>query len=95
MVCNYLVKSRAMATLPHSNAFFMQLLTYLNRILIIKADDFVTGILQTELPQQNLSFDSFLEAWLSKMEMIVQYPAHRIKSLALIVMLPYLSGDLI
>lgn len=50
MVCNYLVKSRAMATLPHSNAFFMQLLTYLNRILIIKADDFVTGILQTELP---------------------------------------------
>lgn len=50
MVCNYLVKSRAHVTLPNSNAFFQQLLTYLNRILIIKADDFVTGILQTELP---------------------------------------------
>lgn len=29
------------------------------------------------------------------MDLIVQWEAHRIKSLALIVMLPYLSGDLV
>ena len=37
----------------------------------------------------------FLEAWLSKMEMIVQWEAHRIKALALMIMLPYLSADLV
>ena len=37
----------------------------------------------------------FVEAWLQKMEMIVQWEAHRIKSLALLVMLPYLSGEMV
>ena len=39
--------------------------------------------------------DQFLEAWLSKMEMIVQWEAHRIKTLAILVLLPYLSGELV
>ena len=47
--CTYLIQSRAQITLPNSNAFFQQLVTYLNRVLIIKPDDFITGILQTEL----------------------------------------------
>ena len=64
-------------------------------MLVIKPDDFVTGILQTELGQRGFTLGQFVEAWLSKMEMIVQWEAHRIKSLALLVLLPYLPGDLV
>ena len=42
-----------------------------------------------------MTIGQFIEAWLSKMEMIVQWEAHRIKSLALLVILPYLTGDLV
>ena len=64
-------------------------------MLIIKPDDFVQGILQTELAQRGFNLGQFVEAWLSKMDMIVQWEAHRIKTLALLVMLPYLTGDML
>lgn len=75
--------------------FFQQLVSYLNRVLINKPDDFVQGILQTELVSRGFTFEQFIEAWLSKMEMIVQWEAHRIKSLAILVMLPYLTPELV
>ena len=84
-----------MLTLPNSNVFFQQLVTYLNRVLVIKPDDFVNGILQTELVQRGFTMAQFVEAWLSKMEMIVQWEAHRIKSLAILVMLPYMPPELV
>ena len=31
------------------NAFHQQLLTYINRMIIIKQQDFIVGVLQTEL----------------------------------------------
>lgn len=37
----------------------------------------------------------FFEAWLSKMEMIVQWEAHKIKTLALLVILPYMTGEMV
>ena len=64
-------------------------------MLIIKPDDFIHGILQGELGQRGVTFAEFVRAWLIKMEMIVQWEAHRIKSLALLIILPYLSGDLV
>jgi hypothetical protein len=64
-------------------------------VLIIKPDDFIQGIVQGELAQRGVPFAEFVRAWLSKMEMIVQWEAHRIKSLALLIMLPYLTGELI
>lgn len=81
--------------MPNSNALYQQLITYLNRVLIIKPDDFVLGILQGELALCGFSLGNFIEAWLVKMEMIVQWEAHRIKSIALLVMLPYLTGELV
>ena len=36
--------------------------------------------------------DQFLKAWLNKMEMVVSWEANRIKTLAMLVMLPYLEG---
>ena len=44
-----------MITLPNSNAFFQELVTYLNRVMIIKPDDFVLGILQGELVQRGFT----------------------------------------
>ena len=31
--------------MPNSNVFFQELVTFLNRVMIIKPDDFVLGIL--------------------------------------------------
>ena len=93
--CTYLIESRAIVTLPNSNIFFQQLVTYINRVLIIKPDDFIVGILQTELAQRGYTLGQFVEAWLSKMDMIVQWEAHRIKTLALLVMLPHLTAELL
>ena len=84
-----------MITMPNSNVFFQELVTYLNRVMIIKPDDFVQGILQGELASRGFTLDQFLEAWLIKMEMIVQWEAHRIKTLALLIMLPYMSAELV
>ena len=84
-----------MVTVSHSNAFFQQLVTYINRVLIIKPDDFIGGILQNELAQRGFTLGQFIEAWLAKMEMIVQWEAHRIKTLALLIVLPYLSGEVV
>ena len=71
------------------------MITYLNRILIIKPDDFVNAILKYELQQRGFTTKQFLDAWLNKMDMIVQWEAHRIKSLALLMILPHLDGDLV
>ena len=84
-----------MITMPNSNVFFQELVTYLNRVMIIKPDDFVQGILQGELGQRGFTLDQFVEAWLIKMEMIVQWEAHRIKTLAVMIILPYLSAELV
>ena len=81
--------------MPNCNAYFQRLVTYLNRILINKPDDFVVGILQTEFVAQGRTFDSFLGAWLSRMDMIVHWEAHRIKTLALCMVLPYLTGEMV
>jgi len=69
--CVYLIQSRAVVTVPNSNAFFQQLLTYLHRVLIIKPDAFILGILKGELALRGFTMGQFLEAWLQKMEMIV------------------------
>lgn len=82
-------------THTHSHNFYTQLITYLNRILIIKPDDFVNAILKYELQQRGFTAKQFFDAWLNKMDMIVQWEAHRIKSLALLMILPHLDGDLV
>lgn len=93
--CSYLIESKAVLTLPCSNIFFQQLLTYVNRVLIMKPDDFVTGILMAELSQKGFTFEQFVEAWLAKMDMIISWEAHRIKCIALLVALPFMSAELL
>lgn len=64
-------------------------------MIIIKPDDFINGIVQQELVSRGFSFAQFFEAWLSKMEMIVSWEAHKIKTLALLVMMPHMTGDIV
>ena len=81
--------------MPCANIFFQQLITYINRVLIIKQEDFVNGILHGELTQRGFTFTQFVEAWLTKMDLIVSWEAHRIKTLAILTLLPHLNGELI
>ena len=93
--CVYLIESKAVATLPCANIFYQQLLTYINRVLIIKQDDFINGILHAELTQRGFTFTQFVEAWLTKMDLVVSWEAHRIKTLAILTLMPHFGGDLI
>ena len=43
--CTYLIKSRSLVTDAYGHNYYTQLLTYLNRVMIIKSDEFVVGIL--------------------------------------------------
>ena len=47
--CCYLIESKAILTLPGSNIFFQQLVTYINRVIITKQASFVNTILINEL----------------------------------------------
>ena len=64
-------------------------------MLIIKQDDFINGILHSELTQRGFTFTNFVEAWLTKMDLVVSWEAHRIKTLAILTLLPHFNGDLI
>ena len=64
-------------------------------MLIIKQDDFVNGILHAELTQRGFSFEQFVEAWLTKMDLVVSWEAHRIKTLAILTLLPHFNVGLI
>lgn len=55
----------------------------------------MNGIVQGELGTRGFTLGQFFEAWLSKMEMIVEWEAHKIKTLALLVILPYMNGELV
>ena len=81
--------------MPCANIFHQQLLTYINRMIIIKQQDFIVGVIQTELSQKGYSFEDFVKAWLGKMDMVVSWEAHRIKTLAILCMLPHLSSEMI
>ena len=36
-----------------------------------------------------------MEAWLTKMDLVVSWEAHRIKTLAILTLMPHFGGDLI
>ena len=64
-------------------------------MLIIKQNDFINGILHAELSQRGFSFNQFVEAWLTKMDLVVSWEAHRIKTLAILTLLPHFNAELI
>ena len=64
-------------------------------MVIIKQQDFIVGIIQAELRQKGYSFEDFVKAWLGKMDMVVSWEAHRIKTLAILCMLPHFSSEMI
>lgn len=89
----YIVQSKSMQSLPSSNNFFQTLLTYMNRIMIIKHAEFINGILLHDLSLLGLNLDTFVQAWLQKMEFIATWEAHRIKVLAILTLLPYMGQE--
>jgi len=62
------------------NSTEQQLLTFLHRVLIIKPDAFIIGILSGELAQRGFTMRQYLEAWLYRMEMIVTRNLYRFKT---------------
>jgi len=42
MACQYLIEAKAVKTIPCSSTFFTTLLTYINRVIVVKTNDFLT-----------------------------------------------------
>ena len=76
-----------------SNVLFQHLVSYIIRIFIIKQADFVNVLINGELASKGFTLAQFTEALLSKMEHVVSWEGQRMKTLALITLLP-LRNDL-
>ena len=93
--CVYLIESKAVLTLPGSNIFFQQLVTYINRVIIVKQGGFIEGFLTNELAKKGFTLGQFIEALLNKMDHIVSWEAHRIMTLTLLTLFPFLTVETI
>lgn len=89
MCLGHLVRAEAVKTVPCSSSYFSNLLTYLNRVIVVKPVEFIQ-ILQLTLSSQGLSLQQFVEEWIKKMDHLVSSEAARINVLAAYNMLPHL-----
>lgn len=78
-----------------SNLFFSNLLTYINRIIIIKPNEFLQQIINLELRQRGYSFEHFVQGWLQKMDMLVSWEATRINVIAVFNLLVHFPAELV
>ena len=95
MVCQYLIEAKAVKTIPCSSVFFTTLMTYINRVIIVKPAEFLSQIVQTDLRQLGYTFEQFIEGWLTKMDMIVSQEANRINCLACYNLVPHFSEQVL
>ena len=81
--------------LPSSSVFYTQAVTFVNRAIALDREFFARSILEPLCLQKGIGFGQFVEAWFSKMELIVSQEARRINLIALYSLVPYFSGDLL
>ena len=91
----YLIDMKASKTLQGSNLFFSTLLSYINRLIIVKPMDFLKELINGDLHQRGYSFDQFVQGWLLRMDMLVSWEASRINTIAAYTLLPHFSVNLV
>lgn len=75
--------------------FFSTLLNYINRLLILRPNEFLTQTINIDLRQRGYSFDQFVHGWIQRMEMLVSWEASRINTIAAYNLLPHFSAELV
>ena len=71
------------------------MLGYLNRLIIIKPQEFLAVSVNVDLRQRGYSFEQFVHGWLSRMDMLVSWESSRLNTIAAYNMLPHFSGELV
>jgi hypothetical protein len=93
--CAYLIECQASKTIPSSSIYFTQLLSYLNRLIVVSREFFTQQVLPQLSQTRGYSTTHFVEAWFSKMDFLVSQEARRINLLAIYNLLPYFSAELV
>jgi hypothetical protein len=70
-LCGYFIDFKAHKNMPSSSVFFTQAVTFIDRAIILNRDFFLNQILEPLCRQKNIGFGNFIEAWFSKMDLIV------------------------
>jgi len=92
--CLYLVEPNVQKPNPSVTAFYTQMITYLNRMIVVKPNEFLT-ILSELLAVKQISINFWVEEYFRKMEHVVSQEGQRINCLAIYNILPHLNGPLI
>jgi hypothetical protein len=68
----YIIEAKVFKNLPHCHSFYSQLLTFVNRWLVLKTDQFMNEIVQGEVcGKMGYQFERLLAQWISKMDLII------------------------
>lgn len=83
-------------TVPCFTMYITNLMTFVNRIIVLKPQQFCQQILQSPvLSQRGISFDLWVARWIEKMDFIVSQDSRRINILALYELLPHFNVELV
>jgi len=95
MATSYLIDNPAVKNLPGTSSFHTALVTYVNRIIIADSQYFVQEILAPIHNNPQQTFSLFIPAWTKKMELTTSRESLRINVVAIYVLLPNFSQDLV
>lgn len=91
LVTQYLIQNSNFKALPNSSSFITFLITYINRIIIVDKQFFMTEVLQLLYTEQGLSLQQFFQSWFKKMDFITSRESLRINLIAIYMMIPYFN----
>lgn len=95
MLCSYLVEFQATKSMPSTSNFYTQALTFVNRVILLNTDFFLNFCISRMKQQYNMTFEQFVDSWISKMDLLLSQEARRINLLALYNIVPSFSAELV
>lgn len=90
----YLLSFSPLKKMPCCSLLTTQLITYVNRVIVVNKDWFMQHILQ-ELHNESLTFEVFVSEWFKRMDFITSRESLRINLVAIYTLLPHFSVELL